>query len=273
MKKLLVLALLALAAGITALAGWGPGHQASAEGTTIHFKCYKVRHSPGTPRFEPLDLFLYDQFGYDPPHEVEARKITSICNGVYQTLEGQGGGEVEAEYVRRQHMVCYSVREARSADNRDVGNLDVGNKFGLQTLTVGRLQSLCVSAYKNESSSGNDNYFTCYSAKTARGTPRFVSRDVYLDDQWDYDKDAKVLRPVSFCTPLWDKYPAGLEAASGALGWLTCYAVRQPRIPVIKDVHFFDQFSYNQLYYYDEWHLDILKAETLCVPTEKKSTE
>src|SRR4029079_8260469 len=75
------------------------------------------------------------------------------------------------------------------------------NRFGDQTLTIVRPDSLCVPAEKDGVQSAlNLNRFKCYRVAQQRGE-KFGPRSVMLADQFEA-RATTVQKPVLFCNPV-----------------------------------------------------------------------
>jgi len=94
-----------------------------------HFELYKTKTTPGTPKFERIEVNLVDQFLEDA---VELKKPVRL--GVPTDKDGEGIINPLA------HLTCYSLR-APKFEKRDV---EVVNQFGQFRLTVKKPNMLCV---------------------------------------------------------------------------------------------------------------------------------
>ncbi len=126
--------------------------------TVDHFKCYDVKVTKGTPKFEKRTVDLTDQFG---SKTVEVKKPKMLCNPVEKTHDG-----ITTEIINEEnHLLCY-----------DVERLPLGvftnNQFGPLQLDVKEKNQLCVP-----------------STKTLEGDANAVSHHEYGYDDPNIDTD------------------------------------------------------------------------------------
>ncbi len=107
---------------------------------TDHFTCYKVRVSPGTPKFVPrLASVVNDQFG---PLSVNILKPKRLCIPTNKANE-EPGAELHGE-----HLLCYHVKlQSTFVPVRAY----TANQFGGETLDVKKAVQLCIAAQLNPS--------------------------------------------------------------------------------------------------------------------------
>ena len=100
-----------------------------------HLKLYRAKRTPGTPKFQRLDVNLADQF-LEGIVAVTLQKPVRL--GVPTDKNGEGITDADA------HLTCYSLK-AQKFNKRDV---DVVNQFGQFKLTVKKPNMLCVPSDK-----------------------------------------------------------------------------------------------------------------------------
>jgi hypothetical protein len=145
------------------------------------------------------------------------------------------------------HSTCYEITDGVA------GPLVIStNQFGVQPLTLGVPESLCVPTEKLISPGPVDlDHYKCY---LATGAP--VDIGVNLLDQFQ-DRTALVLEPKLFCTPA-DKNGEGID---DPLTHLTCYSTNPiGQAPGLIPIS-------NQFIAADQ--LDLLEADLLCAPSTK----
>jgi hypothetical protein len=106
-----------------------------------HYKCYKVRVTPGTPRFARREVTVADQFT-SPPKRVLLRKPRHLCIPVDK--QGEGVQNPAA------HLLCYLAKPVRGEQRhvRQIG-VDLANQLGtLQSDTV-KERELCIPSQKS----------------------------------------------------------------------------------------------------------------------------
>jgi hypothetical protein len=103
---------------------------------TSHFSCYKVRRSPGAPRFRTIrGVTLDTQLATDVLVDVVSPQ--RLCTPVNKNGEEPGAEK------RRERLMCYRIRTA-APDPATSVYLD--NQFGQQTQALGKPGELCVPA-------------------------------------------------------------------------------------------------------------------------------
>jgi hypothetical protein len=199
MKKVLLLLGVAALALVALLAVGDRGARAQPSPDLIqHYKCYQARHAKRSPRFQTATVFLSDQF----EHNKQTRVISLglYCSNGSQSVNdgvsvGGGGGETD-------DLTCYTIRDAPRQTPFRAQNISVRDKltnWGDQVLTVSKAESLCVPASKNSTLRRFGEGFKCYIARTAKRQPRFQQVGVSISDQFG-EKDARVIRPVAYCS-------------------------------------------------------------------------
>jgi len=209
------------------------------------FKCYKVRE--GGARFQPGPLNLVDQFGAASNVVNAARRL---CNPVDE--DGEGVSDPTA------HLMCYDLDEEAGFVRREVVTR---NRFGDQTLTIVRPDSLCVPAEKDGVQSvPNLNRFKCYRV-VQEPHARFIPRIVTLADQFE-TRSTTVEKPHLFCNPV-DANGQGIDDPENHL---TCYRIPAPLDFVPRDVSVEDEFTVQQV---RAFRGTCRKVALLCEPSLK----
>lgn len=107
---------------------------------TDHFTCYKVRNSPGTPKFVArIASVVQDQFG---PLSVNIMKPKKLCIPTNKANE-EPGAELHGE-----HLLCY---QAKLASTFIPVRAYTANQFGNETLDVKKAFEVCIAAQLNPS--------------------------------------------------------------------------------------------------------------------------
>jgi hypothetical protein len=105
---------------------------------TDHFTCYKLRISPGTPKFlARLASVVGDQFGSLSVNIVKPRKLCVATNKENE----EPGAELHGE-----HLICYQVKLQSSFTPV---RAYTANQFGNETLDVKKPVELCIAAQLN----------------------------------------------------------------------------------------------------------------------------
>jgi cysteine-rich repeat protein len=208
------------------------------------FKCYKLRES-GAGRFQPGPLNLVDQFG---SASTVVHGAERLCNPVDE--DGAGVSDPTA------HLMCYDLAGEPGFVRRSVV---IRNRFGDQTLTLVRPDSLCVPAETDGVQSTLDlDRFKCYRVAQQRGE-KFSPRGEMLADQFE-TRATTVQKPVLFCNPV----DANGEGNADAENHLTCYRIPAPLDFVPRDVSVEDEFTVQQV---RAFRGTCRKVALLCVPS------
>lgn len=126
---------------------------------TDHFTCYKIRTSPGTPKFAPrLATVVADQFGSLSVNVMKPRKM---CVATNQSNE-EPGAELHGE-----HLLCYQVKAVTSFTPV---RAYTANQFGNETLDVKKPFELCIAAQLNPSAPTPTPTLTIVSTPTVTPT-------------------------------------------------------------------------------------------------------
>lgn len=110
--------------------------------TVDHFKCYKVKITKGTPKFQPiLGVRGSDQF--TPPKVFDLENVTRLCNPV----DKHGEGIMDPT----NHLLCYKATPAKGQPKHlPVKGIHLSNQFGLETVDTVREEDLCVPSLKQD---------------------------------------------------------------------------------------------------------------------------
>jgi len=107
-----------------------------------HFKCYMVKITKHTPKFEKREILVADQF--NQPALLEIEKPERLCNPV----DKNGSGIANADG----HLLCYKVKRAKPASKfSDVGGIHINNQFGALQLDAKKEKELCLPSTKDAS--------------------------------------------------------------------------------------------------------------------------
>jgi CSLREA domain-containing protein len=106
-----------------------------------HFKCYTVKVTPRTPKFEKRAVAVVDQFGQPKTYDVV--KPTLLCTPVDKNGEAPGA-ETHAD-----HLVCYQAGPAPDEPKHvKVSGLHLSNQFGPGRVDTIKEEELCVPSRK-----------------------------------------------------------------------------------------------------------------------------
>jgi hypothetical protein len=104
-----------------------------------HYKCYKAKVTPGTPRFpRGVTASVGDQF--TAPKLFAIKKVKHLCTPVDKNGEGMANPDA--------HLVCYLARPASGQPKHSRTNVFVNNQFGPETMTTIKERELCVPSVK-----------------------------------------------------------------------------------------------------------------------------
>ena len=105
--------------------------------TVDHYKCYRVRVTPGTPKFpKGVTASVIDQFNTPIAKIFNVRRPKHLCNPVDKNGEGIKNSDA--------HLVCYPVRGAKGQPKHVRRNVFLNNQFGPETMTTIKERELCV---------------------------------------------------------------------------------------------------------------------------------
>ena len=135
-----------------------------------HFKCYKVRVTPGTDKFaKDVQATVVDQF---ENRLYDVKKPFRLCTPV-----GKNGAEI---INPAGHLMCYKAKRADGQPDhvKVEGQIHLSNQLGIdQRLDTVKEETLCVPAVKNDEAQGADvdndgvfdGYERWYYGNTAQG--------------------------------------------------------------------------------------------------------
>ena len=107
--------------------------------TVNHFKCYDVKESEGTPKFEKL-IVLLDDPNFGITQEFEVKKPKMLCTPV----DKNGEGIVDPE----NHLMCYDIKKLMDDPKFEKLSVFTNNQFGPEDLEVKKQKELCVPFVK-----------------------------------------------------------------------------------------------------------------------------
>jgi hypothetical protein len=103
-----------------------------------HYKCYKARVTPGTPRFpERVTVTATDQFNTTLT-TLRLKKVRHLCTPVDKNGEGLKNPTV--------HLACYLARGFKTPRHRGVF---LNNQFGPKTLDTSSITEICIPSLKS----------------------------------------------------------------------------------------------------------------------------
>jgi hypothetical protein len=106
-----------------------------------HFQCYTVKVHAGTPKFQPRQVTVDDQFT-DGAKVFTLKKPTRLCNPVDKNGEGIKNDDG--------HLLCYQATpvSGQATHVKRVG-VHVGDQFGAEQLDTVKEEELCVPSTKS----------------------------------------------------------------------------------------------------------------------------
>ncbi len=173
---------------------------------TDHFTCYKVRVSPGTPKFVPrIASVVNDQFG---PLSVNIMKPRKLCIPTNKANE-EPGAELHGE-----HLLCY---QAKLQSTFTPVRAYVANQFGTETLDVKKAVDICIAAQLNPSDptptptltivttptlTPTSTAATATATRTASPTPTFTTGPVVTATRTPTPSPTRTPTPTITATPI-----------------------------------------------------------------------
>src|SRR5207253_1916572 len=102
-----------------------------------HYKCYRVKVTPGTPKFTVTTVNVKDQFIGVTPKSFVLKKMRHLCNAVEKN--GEPRKNVDA------HLACYQARPAPGQPKhvRQSG-VHTNDQFGPEIVGTIKESELCV---------------------------------------------------------------------------------------------------------------------------------
>jgi len=107
--------------------------------TVNHFKCYDVKESEGTPKFEKLIVSVFDP-NFEITQDFEVKKPKMLCTPVDKDGEGIVDGE--------NHLMCYDVKKLKDDPKFEKLSVFTNNQFGPEDLEVKKVKQLCLPSIK-----------------------------------------------------------------------------------------------------------------------------
>jgi hypothetical protein len=215
-----------------------------------HYLCYKIK----APNFTTSPtVTLVDDF--DGSVTASSLRPRQLC-----TPASKNGSPVTDSTT---HLAAYSFRQSTPHTRRTFNSTD---QFGTLSLSTIKPDTLLVPSNKDlnttptapDNNAINVDHYKCYKAKVTAGTPKFVSVQVNVTDQ--FLSPAKVFvarKPKHFCTAV-NKNGEGFKNQNARL---VCYQVKaasgQPKL-VRKTVFINNQFGPSPM--------TTVKERELCLP-------
>jgi YVTN family beta-propeller protein len=235
-----------------------------------HFLCYKAKTTERTPKFEPRDVTLADQF---ETGRFKVEKPASLCAPAEKNDEGIGDTDT--------HLESYKIKPAEDEDDEDHEEepeprtrVLVENQFGQLLVDILKPERLLVPSLKNRTEPVElpqpfdppVDHFKCYKVELSEESEFPEGIQVTLDDQFTASpKLFDVKKPTRLCAPV-DKNDEGIKKPDRHL---MCYQVKpargEPKHEKIRGIYVNNQFGPEQL--------DVEKEEELCVPSLKTVLE
>ncbi len=104
-----------------------------------HYKCYDVRETKNTPKFEDRIVSVYDpNFGETIQHKVDYPKW--FCNPVQKTHDKYVGQIINPEA----NLLCYDVDPVKGEPKHKKTKVYTNNQFGDEGLKTKKVEELCV---------------------------------------------------------------------------------------------------------------------------------
>jgi hypothetical protein len=105
-----------------------------------HYKCYKAKTTPGTPKFPKTTVQIADQFT-SPAKSIVLKKIKHLCTPVDKNGEGIKNPDA--------HLVCYQAKTAKGQPKhvRQTG-VNTANQFGSLVVGTSKESEFCVPSLK-----------------------------------------------------------------------------------------------------------------------------
>jgi hypothetical protein len=210
LKRISIVLAVAFGLAVATFAGLWNSHGASAAAPVDGQKCYKMLNVETDAAFHGSLIYISDQF---QEKDVIIRKPLMFCDRTAKAnlAPSVAGGSAPHD------LVCYDFRDAPGQSRFRPVELLARDQFNDNFLTLTKPYALCEAAEKGSLTHGTAaggfnnspliNYdFVCYRARRNEHGDRFEKIDVLLFDQFDQGgKDARLGRPVVFCTQLFQK--------------------------------------------------------------------
>ncbi len=200
-----------------------------------HFKCYDVKVTKNTPKFEKRYVNVYDP-NFDEDRKLEVKNPRLYCNPV-QKIHGDYTGTILSPETP---LVCYDVKKAKGEENHDRTSVFTNNQFGPEALDTKKEKELCVPStitypdndkdgiLANEDPDDSDpcnpsvnnqvcqaitnspgEHFMSYQVKETKNTPKFKKFNMDLADKLGYG-EVKVKKIQRLLNPV-DKNNEGIQ--------------------------------------------------------------
>ena len=239
-----------------------PTQGLAAAGSGDAYMCYKATLSKGQPAFTATSPSLTDQLG--GPQQFDVTQIVTICNPANTTgaaplhpLVHQRGVQIKAQagapkFVQSVHMT-----------DDQFGRLALTLVAPDRLLDVSAQVSGTGGATPLASDEGVDR-FKCYTAKTAKGAPKFVAPpSPTVTDDFVSGQTFDLKKVLHVCTPA--ETNGALPGAATHTGHLVCY---QTALPTGAAKFSKPQVSVNSTDF-GGWVLNSVTPSELCVPALK----
>jgi hypothetical protein len=131
-------------------------------GNLDHYLCYAIANAANMPA-PPSPVLLQDQFNFAKTTAKKLSQVTAylgapdeFCVPTLKTVNAAVGPVPSSLYHADAHMVCYPFEYSTATAGgpnttggaRPLGTVYDQNQFGLGTVTVGKLNELCVPSFK-----------------------------------------------------------------------------------------------------------------------------
>ncbi len=223
--------------------------------TTDHYMTYKVRRTPGSTKFQRVDVTV------DDPTFGENRTLTAV-RPTALALPADKNGEGTLDDVT--HLESYRVRRASGTAKHVKQTVAVTNQFGATLIETQKEDRLLVPTEKdllnpipNPLNPASVDHFLCYKVKRPSGFAKIEG--VSVADQFE-DRLYDLVRPRLLCNAA-DKNSEGIINPDAHL---LCYQAKRAsgaaKHTKVEGIHVHTQFGPEQL--------NSRIEELLCVPSE-----
>jgi hypothetical protein len=114
--------------------------------TVDHLKCYDVKESKDTPKFEKRNVTVFDP-NFDTTKQFEIKKPKLLCIPTEKTHDGIST-EINSP---ENNLMCYDAKKVKGEPKFEKLNVFTNNQFGSDELKVDKEEDLCVpSSYSLE---------------------------------------------------------------------------------------------------------------------------
>jgi len=176
-----------------------------------NFKGYSLSRRRG---FVPIDVALVDQF--------EAKDTTVLRPKYLANPAGIDGSGIDDPTG---HLMCYKIKDVAGQTPLALTDVRLESQFGTDLVTAQRTDVLCVPAAKDlVPLTSTFDRFKCYRLRKQKGAPRFVKRDVTVNDQFE-NKLMTISRPFLLCNPVGKDG----EEIQNPVCHITCYKIADVR--------------------------------------------